>query len=208
METGEKTFFRKDTKTNFRELAPEQFWRGSVDLQKIGDEDLSTALSEIASGLQFTYSGYRGDSKYHFSRYPRRKFGPVAPVEQYQTALRKLGDRLRTPIKEEAKSEQPVVRVLLGLQEGYNKETKLHTAQEVEIELGHDITIKPVEIYSVGPWGKYQEPAVVVECDPTDLQKIYDLAEKFHQARFAVEDLHAGTARMVETKYCTDPDEE
>ena len=197
----------------FRELQPEEFWGGSVSLRNIKEEDFESAISQLALELQFTYSGYRSskdleEANYNFSRYPRRKFGPVAPIQQYRLALTKLGEKLHTQMTEEQKAEKPVLRVLLGLHEGYDKNTTLHTAQEVNEELGDGITTKPAEIYSVGPWGKYTEPAVIIECDPSQIGKVYTLAEKFHQARFAVENLQAGTSHMVETKYCTDPDKE
>ena len=48
----------------------------------------------------------------------------------------------------------------------------------------------------------------MIEGDKAQVQKIYALAEKFHQARIAVEDLQEGQSHMVETKYCEDPDKE
>ena len=202
----------QERRPNFRELRPEEFWGGAVSIKEMGQEDFQRVMSETAIALGFTYSGYRvpkslEEFEYHFSRYPRRKFGPVAPVEQYRQALATLGEKLKSGMREDTRNERPILRIVLGLQEGYEKETTLHTPQEIEQELGKDISITPVNIYSTGPWGSYEEPAVVIECDPTHLGQVYALAEKFNQARFAVEDLQAGQSHMVETKYCTDPDE-
>jgi len=85
---------------------------------------------------------------------------------------------------------------------------KDHTLEEVQKELGDEFDLTQAEIYSVGPWGKYTESAIVIEGDKKQVQKIYALAEKFHQARIAVEDLQEGQSYMVETKYCEDPDKE
>lgn len=256
-------------KAEFRELRPEEFWGGSVSVESLSDEEFAQKISEAANELGFTYSGYRipkGEEgfDYHFSRYPRRAFGPVAPVEKHQEALQKLAEKLGTEGREEKKTEQPRFRVLLGLQEGYaeykkrgvveridkgeitslrgaqkvieseigdlsefginvNKFTNLeelkevlekanfgkeHTLEEVQKELGDEFDLTQAEIYSVGSWGKYTEPAIIIEGEKAQVQKVYALAEKFRQARIAVEDLQASQSYMVETKYCGDPDKE
>lgn len=256
-------------KTESRELRPEEFWGGSISVENLSDEEFAQKISEAANELGFTYSGYRISKDeegfdYHFSRYPRRAFGPVAPVARHQEALQKLAKKLGVEGKEEKKVEQPRFRVLLGLQEGYaeykkrgvverigkgeittleeakkaiapeigdlsefgidvGKFTNLeelkgvlekanfgkdHTLEEVQKELGDEFDLTQAEIYSAGPWGKYTEPAIVIEGDKTQVQRVYALAEKFRQARIAVEDLQAGQSHMVETKYCGDPDKE
>jgi len=256
-------------KTEFRELRPEEFWSGFVSVENLSDEEFAQKISEAAKELGFTYSGYRIPKgkegfDYHFSRYPRRAFGPVAPIEKHQEALTKLAEKLGTRGEEEKTTEQPRFRVLLGLQEGYAEHKKRniveridkgeiatleeakkaieseignlsefginiekfdslnelksvlekanfgkdHTLEEVQKELGDKFDLTQAEIYSVGPWGKYTEPAIVIEGDKTQVQKVYALAEKFHQARIAVEDLEESQSYMVETKYCGDPDKE
>lgn len=252
-----------------RELAPEEFWSGSLSVRGLNEEEFAKIIEEVANEIGFTYSGYRvsrGEKAfdYHFSRYPRRAFGPVAPIEKYQEALRKLAEKLETNGKEEKKSDQPKFRVLLGLQEGYSEHKKReiieligkgeitdlenakiivkseidnlseagididkyssieelktilektnlgkdHTLAEVQEALGEGFTLVPAEIYSAGSWGKYTEPAIIIEGDKSQLQKVYVLAERFRQARIAVEDLQAGQSHMAETKYCEDPDKE
>ena len=258
------------TKTEFRELRPEDFWSGSVEIKKLTPEEFSEKIKEAANEENFTYSGYKIDNpegegfEYHFSRYPRRAFGPVAPIEKHQEALKKLAEKVGAAPKEEEKTDKPYFRVLLGLQEGYasykaegikkdiqekkitdlneakeklkkeidnldefginldsistldelvdilgkTKFGKDHSADEVESMLGEGFDINKAEIYSVGPWGEYKEPAVVIEGDKSEVEKVYQLAEKFHQARIAVDDLQSGKSHMVETKYCEDPDKE
>lgn len=256
-------------KKEFRELRPEEFWGGSVSIENLSDEEFAQKIGEAANELGFTYSGYRiqkGEEgfDYHFSRYPRRAFGPVAPIEKHQEALTKLAEKLGTKGKEEKRVEQPKFRVLLGLQEGYGEYKKRgiveriskgeiatlenaqqvieseigdlsefgidiskfttldelkevlekanfgkdHTLEEVQRELGDEFNLTQAEIYSVGPWGKYTEPAIIIEGNKKQMQKVYALAEKFRQARIAVEDLQVGQSYMVETKYCSDPDKE
>lgn len=213
MESVEKTLLHKENKSEFRELRPEEFWGGSVEVKGTNDQNFGKIMSETATELDFTFSGYRTpktatEFEYHFSRYPRRKFGPVAPIDKYRDALVKLSGKLNTQAKEDQRAERPIFRIVLGLQEGYDKEARVHTIEEVKQELGEEVSLMSVEIYSVGAWGKYTEPAVVIECDPANLAKVYALAEKFHQARFAVEDLHNNQSHIVETKYCSDPDTE
>lgn len=252
-----------------RELAPEKFWAGSISVENLSDEEFAETIKEMATELDFTYSGYRtkkegGGFKYNFSRYPRKAFGPVAPIEKHQEALEKLAGKIGGESKEEQKTEEPKFRVLLGLQEGYEEHKKKsivdeinngkiatiedakkaiqeqirnisgfgieldniksleqlkdtlekanfgkdHTLEEVRIELGDDFDLMETEIYSAGSWGNYTEPAVVIEGDKSQLQEVYAIAEKYHQARIVVEDLQEGTSRMVETKYCEDPDKE
>lgn len=83
-----------------------------------------------------------------------------------------------------------------------------HTLEEVKSELGGDFSLALTEICTVGPWGKYVEPAIIIEGNKSQKNKVYSLAEKFCQARIAVEDLQSGLSYMVETKYCDDPDRE
>jgi len=257
------------TSTEVRELAPEKFWGGSVLVENLSDKDFAEKIKEVATELNFTYSGYRTKNeddgfKYNFSRYPRKAFGPVAPIEKHQEALKKLTEKVGGESQEEQTTEESKFRVLFGLQEGYKEYKKKgiideindgkitsiedakqkiqaqigdisefgielnnledleqlkeilektnfgqdHTLAEIKAELGDGFHLTKTEIYSAGSWGNYTEPAVVIEGDKSQLQKIYALTEKYHQARIAVEDLQEGTSRMVETKYCEDPDKE
>lgn len=69
-----------------------------------------------------------------------------------------------------------------------------------------EFSLWEVDIFAVGSWGKYTEPAVVIEGDPKYLDKVYLLEEKFHQSRFVVNDLYKKTCYLVETKWCRNPD--
>src|SRR3989338_7164331 len=96
-------------KTEFRELRPEEFWGGSVSVEHLSYEEFAQKIGEAVNELGFTYSGYlipKGEEgfDYHFSRYPRRAFRPVAPVEKHQEALQKLAEKLGTKGEEEKKA--------------------------------------------------------------------------------------------------------
>jgi hypothetical protein len=123
------------SKTEVRELAPEKFWSGSIDISTISPEELETKIKEAAKELDFTYSGYLvstgEDKRYVFSRYPRRAFGPVAPVERFQEALAKLSEKTGSKdAQEEQLSAEDNFRVLLGLEEGYAEYKKKTLVEE------------------------------------------------------------------------------
>lgn len=105
--------------TKFRELKPEEFWGGSVSFEGLSPEEFAQKIKEAAEETGFTYSGYTSEEEYHFSRYPRRAFGPVASIEKHQEALKVLAEKLGVNSKEEVRTEEPRFRVLLGLEEGY-----------------------------------------------------------------------------------------
>ncbi len=262
-----------DLPPGFRELAPDQFWGGSVVIPNFDEKAFVEGLLAVANESGFRYSGYitkaalGQNAEYHMSRYPRKAFGPVPPVTEYQNALKLLGEKFglsESQVNEEKTVEQPRFRVLLGLQEGYaewrkkaivkeikegqikdlevakmelqkrlgdvtryginlDQATDLdslqsilesrdlsneHSIDEVKDILGKEFDLTPSEICSASSWGTYREPSVVIEGDIAQIPKVYLLAEKFRQARFAVENLQTGESHMVETSDCEDPDKE
>ncbi len=204
---------RIQTKSNFRELKPEDWWSGFVSVKNVNKEDLIKKLGQITNELKFNFSGWivtKEDNSfdYFFTRYPRKKRGPVSPITECKSALKKLATETSGTSHEEIISDLPQFRVLLGLREFYEESNKLHTIEEVQNELGNNFNLTKAEICSVGPWGKYTEPAVVIQGDLAQIEKVYLLAEKFNQARFAVEDLYNGKSHMVEPACCKDPDKE
>ncbi|MDD3302735.1 MAG: PHP domain-containing protein [Candidatus Gracilibacteria bacterium] len=102
-------------------------------------------------------------------------------------------------------------RVVLGLLEGYDMIYNMHSIEEVLLELGDDFRIQQGEILS-GSYTKpttqsiYYEPAAIIEGDIKNIEKIYNLAFKFHQERFTVEDYSQKKAYTVETEFCKNPD--
>jgi len=83
---------------------------------------------------------------------------------------------------------------------------KDHSFKEVENALGKEFNFSQAEICTIGSGGKYMEPAVVIEGDKSQVQKIYTLAINFHQARITVEDLQYHKSHILETEFCENPD--
>lgn len=217
MEAGEKNY--EKAVGEFRELTPEKWWAASIKIN-LSDEDFEQAIKRAVQEEKFTYSGYRikhaeGGFEYHFGRYPRRAFGPVVSIERHKSALKKLAETTGGQASEKTVSpDKPRFRILLGLVEGYEREKPImHSIKEVRQEVGDNFDLQEAEIFSAGPWGKeqwgkYTEPAAVIEGDLSQLSKVCALAEKFHQERIAVDNLQKGKSYMVETKWCKKPDKE
>ena len=83
---------------------------------------------------------------------------------------------------------------------------KDHSIKEVQNTLGEEFTFSPAEICTIGSEGKYMEPAIIIEGDKSQVQKIYALAINFHQARITVEDLQYHKSHILETEFCENPD--
>jgi len=83
---------------------------------------------------------------------------------------------------------------------------KDHSIKEVQNILGEEFTFSPAEICTIGSDGKYMEPAIIIEGDKSQVQKIYTLAINFHQARIAVEDLQYHKSHILETEFCENSD--
>lgn len=197
--------------TGFRELNPEDRWSGYLEIANSKKADFERLIEQLASEQKFTFCGWLIDIKeekfkYCFTRYPRKKFGPVPAIETCRALLKQLSDSLSVPGIQEQNLRQPGFRVLLGLKEGYKEDSKIHDSCEVKSILGNDFEVTNAEIYSVGPWGKYTEPAVLITGNKINLQKVYNLAYEFKQSRFCVEDLDRNKSYMVETSHCNDPD--
>lgn len=202
---------------HFKEFPPVPYWSATVTVPTPFRHALVESLNDSARSLDFTYSGFftapkASETAYSFTRYPRHRFG-IKTDEQCASALSELTRGLRTRhIVHEVLVEEGRVggveqfRVLLGLQEGYDEGARTHDALEVTNALGSDFTVREVGIYSVGGWGTYEEPAVLISGDENRLRKVYLLANTFKQSRFTVNNLSKGEAYMVETDHCTDRD--
>ena len=83
---------------------------------------------------------------------------------------------------------------------------KDHSIKEVQNILGEEFTFSPAEICTIGSDGKYMEPAIIIEGDKSQVQKIYTLAINFHQARITVEDLQYHKSHILETEFCENSD--
>src|SRR3989337_2119596 len=214
------------------ELKPEKFWGGFVSVKNLTKEEFVQIVTQLAIDLHVTYYGYiikeEKGFNYHFGSYPRQ----ILSTERYKEALKKLEEKLGVEGVVEKKSKKPRFRILLGLQEGYAEQEKLniirlndfldltdlrnglekmnfgkdHSIKEVQNTLGEEFTFSPAEICTIGSEGKYMEPAIIIEGDKSQVQKIYALAINFHQARITVEDLQYHKSHILETEFCENPD--
>ncbi len=86
--------------------------------------------------------------------------------------------------------------------------SKKHSVEEVSTILWEEFDLKDARIYTVGDRWEYQEPAVLIVWMKENKDKVYWIAEYFHQARIAIEDIEKWVSYIVETKYCEDPDKD
>jgi hypothetical protein len=194
----------------FRELPPVDYWAGSVSIPSERTQELLRILSLTSQEKDFTFTGFltRSDglTTYTFTRYPRHARG-IASIEDCEDALLALHLSGIGPAASTQFIENQEFRVLLGLREGYEKDSKVHPVEEIEAALP-ETNIKPAEIYVVGPTRHYQEPAVIITGTSDKLPGVYNLAESLHQERFTVEDLQNRLSYVVEPPSCTTPDPE
>lgn len=206
---------------HFRELTPVELWSGCI--QTTVDAPLfAQVLHRVSQEQRFTFFGFlvantvsSTGNEYHFTRYPRRKYG-IATIEACQRALGRLGDllsRYDTGVAAQVETEQlastgVTARVLLGLVEGYGSENHQHALTEVVEHLGTEFAVRPAQIFTRGPEKMYQEPAALILAKELGLPAVYDLAYQFAQQRFTVERFDQGQAWVVETPHVTQPDAE
>ncbi|MFA6252683.1 MAG: hypothetical protein WCV69_00215 [Patescibacteria group bacterium] len=198
----------------FRELKPIDHWSTSMPLDAIPDGDFDNKMRETVTETGQNFLGFKITEKtlYIRTRYPRKKYG-VPSIEECRASTDVLAKKLGIETSEQQKVEEPRFRIVLGLLEGYGKDNKIHTIEEVKSELGGEFDLCEGEIYSAGflyndEYTVYREPVVIIEGDKSKINKVYALAEKFCQERFTVDDLEDSKSYTVETKYCKNPDPE
>lgn len=193
----------------FRELEPIELWSAQV---RSGDERLLTdSIAEVATATGFTFFGFFimnglvNQTEFHFTRYPRRKYGIVS-IERCNEILKILFENL---IQKDSTAQVSIdkliapyqIRIILGLLEGYDKDEKVHTAEEVSTYLGSTSEVSQAKVYTRGLQRFYTEPAVMLRTDTNGLDSIYKLATDFNQERFTVENFAAGFSHVVETHH-------
>jgi len=203
----------QEWKKNYRELQPVKLW--GADIEVDDQESFKKLLVNSANKLGKNQFGYflnrDGKIEYHLSRYPRRKYGAIPNddqiKEQFDVVLETTGQKGR----EEKIEISPKFRIVLGLEEGYGT-GKFYNIKDIASVFGNKFVLTPAEIFTVKAQDKefitYQEPAVKIEGNLSDIKEIYLFAEKLKQERFAVDDFSKMTSHIVETKVCTSPDVE
>lgn len=206
-----------EARPRFRELPPQEFWAGSISLEDIDFEKFEQAIKQSCEETNQNFTGYLSKdpltnkyTNYTRTRYPRKKYGEFSTLE-CQEGIGQLAAHLGVNYTEVEKTEEPKFVIVLGLLEGYDKQNKLHTIDEVRKILGDNFLLTPGEVYSAGnlysdQYAVYREPAVIIEGNKNNIQQVYNLAHHFKQNRFCVEDLQDRTSHTVETGYCIAPD--
>lgn len=185
-------------------------WSGSFSLEGIEDTKLQDAIEKTVhkDGQNFLWFKSMHDKRITRTRYPRQKYG-IPDVESCRRTTRELVQHLWLPDFTEAiPREDSFCRIVMGLREWYDAHAITHTADEVRnILSSHGGDVQEWEIYSVLQWKKaYTEPAAIIWINTANIWAVYELAERFRQERFCVEDLTRMKAYIVETIHCTTPD--
>lgn len=196
-----------------RELEPATLWSARIDGK-------SCTLSEFKQSIIHTvretgkncfgyFIGSEGNWTYVRNMYPRRKYGDIQSDEELMSTSEMIGNGIEASVEVEERKSEPKFRVLLGLEIGYNTGV-FHTIDEVNEILGEGFNLTQAEIFTVRKGNDepstYQVPAVLIEGDIKEIERIIKLATKFNQQRFCLENLEDGTARIIETALCTSPD--
>ena len=203
----------------FRELPSEQLWTATTILEGVSQQQFAEILKDIYQRTGFNFFGFFVEKKdksveYHFSRYPRHKYG-IPTLEQCQAAADELkkgleisnsANTVRVDDFVDDKQKGIEFRVLLGLLEGYDKDQIIHNKDEVAEIIGSSVGLQSATIYSVGKNGEYTEPAVWIKGKKDDLPKVYEIANSFKQERFTIENLAEEKAHVVEPPCCISSD--
>ncbi len=202
-----------DSEPQFKETEPIELWSARLSLQIPYSEFERTVLA-LASINGQSYTGYISTNddnevtSFTRTRYPRKKFG-VPSIYECVTSTEELAEAMGgTHVIYQASSKQGF-RVVMGLQEGYDIHSPMHTITEVE-QVTLDARVTPADIFAVRHTGSemsvYTEPVAVIQGHTRLLPRIYNLGDTFRQERFTVENFDTHRSYVVETRFCTEPD--
>lgn len=185
-------------------------WSGSFSLEGIEDTKLQNAIEQTVhkDGQNFLWFKSLRDERITRTRYPRHKYG-IPDIESCRQTTRELVRHLWLPeFTEVTPREDTFCRIVMGLREWYGGNAITHTADEARSILSsHGGDVQEWEIYSVLRWkGTYTEPAAIISIYTPNIWAVYELAERFRQERFCVENLGRMKSFVVETIHCTTPD--
>jgi len=221
-------------KRNFKLWEAIDFREDSFSIDWLQNNDLSEALYKTMkiSWENILWFINKETNEYTRTRYPRKKYWilTIEEIKKSTDILKKIVEEKRfSYMKNLLKSWNTLInkarswldnlvnekkynfRVVLWLLEWYDMIYNMHSIEEVLLELWDDFKIQRWEILS---WSYtkpttqsiYYEPAAIIEWDIKNIEKIFNLAFKFHQERFTVEDYSQKKAYTVETEFCKNPD--
>lgn len=200
---------------DFYELKAAELWGANIDvggsISVFKDALIQAAKKSCKNYFGYFFNSKDGKTKYHLSRYPRRKYGPIPDDVILNMQLKTVLDFLDTLGQVEQFFSEPMFRVVMGLELGYGS-GKFFTVEDVMSILGNNFDLMPVEIFTVKIVDceliTYQEPALVIKGMKEDAWRVYILAEKLGQERFTFEDLENHSSCIIETKFCMSHDPE
>lgn len=195
----------------FREMEPIELWSAKLTFT-MPYADFEQKVSTIAQRVGQGFTGFISTdddgnvTSFTSTRYPRKKYG-IASLEDCQLKTSALSEELGATLQVEEHNDS--IRVVLGLLEGYDSEAPTHDVDEIHQELS-EARVTPAQVFAVrlneDGTSVYTEPVAVIETSAHSLNNIYQLADRFKQERFTVEDFNNQTAHVVETRYCSEPD--
>lgn len=196
----------------FRETEPVDIWSARLKLH-IPYSEFEQAVRSVASRNGQRYTGFvtKDDgghvTSFTRTRYPRRMYG-VASIHECQKGMTELGRELNSEVEADPIAEG--FRVVLGLIEGYDPSSPVHSVDEILNELPLATRVTPAEVFATRNTGDsvsvYTEPVAVIEAPIDLIEDIYRVGDMFRQERFTIEDFERGVAYVVETRFCTEPD--
>ncbi len=192
----------------FSYLKPVPLWSGRMALDCEMSEFRDAAIEVSREGGQlltgFVESKEGKLTSFTRTRYPRPRYG-IPSLAECTIGMDALAEKLGTLWHTE--DEQRGVRVVLGLIEGYDPASPVHTASEIAERLP-SLTITPAEVFAVRNAETaliYTEPVAVLNFSTLFLRSVFSLADRFKQERFTVEDFNKKQSYVVETSHCTEP---
>ncbi len=204
--------------SSFRELPPIEHWSGYLKVSNITKDEFQKILQEVAREVGIRISGWTIDNEnnndfiYYICRQQRKKYGPVPSPEKYEEALRKLAEKTSSHYIVENSESNFGFRVLFGLRKGYDPSSGEHDFNEAIKDLKKEegfINTKAA-ILAAKPNGEiYTESAALITGELLKTDKIYNLADRYNQERFTIEDFGSSNEPItysVETRHCTEPD--
>jgi len=208
---GPKDIDSSDQSPRFRDTEPVELWSTSFNLSVARyefEEIMERTVEQTDQGFTgFITSDETGNVvSFTVTRYPRSKYG-VTSVDDCEAGVAVLAKEFSTNARPDV--DRSGFRVVMGLQEGYDAQSPIHTADEVGKWL-QGASVSSAEVFAIRPTEEgvstYTEPVAIIEAPLDMLGEVYDIGDRLRQERFTVEDFEQQMAHVVETRFCTEPD--
>jgi hypothetical protein len=158
---------RQIAEVNVRILGPERMWGGELHTSGLTIPELQERLNNTGQRTGLRLAGYiideqDGALRYHMARLPRRINLAVPEIEVFQRALSEAETTIKQSgivciATEEKPTEGPILRVLLGLEEGYFESRRKDLLRQIDGATFSDVTqIRDTFLHRIGDpsvWG-------------------------------------------------------